>query len=430
MTLKVLIDPGHSSGKKHNRGSVIGNEGDNNWKFSVLLQKYLIQGGAKADLTRTEHADPSLINRGKNSKNFDVFISNHSNAANGQARGVECYMDVNPKNQNKKLSELLCKITADTLGIPNRGVKTRKNSKGGNYYGVLRGNYAKAGMIMEYCFHDNKNDCTSYVNNMDALAKNIAKGLIEFHGGNKSVLENTKETSIMGKSIATAKQMATFLLSKNSNPKISCSALELAELFIKEGEIEGVRGDFAFAQAIKETGYFKYGGDVVPEQNNYSGIGTTGGGVKGAYFSTPQLGVQAQIQHLKAYASKQPLVQKQVDPRFHLVSRGVAPTLEGLNGKWAVPGKGYGEDIYAIYKNMIQTNGGNTMNKDINKISEWAEEAWEWAKEKGITDGTAPQRVATREEIAVMMYRAMKGEKDGKQCNCSNANGAGYRTGL
>lgn len=60
----------------------------------------------------------------------------------------------------------------------------------------------------------------------------------------------------------------------------------------------------------------------------------------------------------------------------------------------------------------------------------WAEEAWNWAKEKGITDGTAPQRVATREEIAVMMYRAIKEEKDGKQCNCSNANGTGYRTGL
>ncbi len=160
-------------------------------------------------------------------------------------------------------------------------------------------------------------------------------------------------TAIMGTSQATAQQMADFLLSKNPNPKINCSAYELAQHYIQEGEREGVRGDFAFAQAIKETGYFRYGGSVVPAQNNYAGIGTTGGGVAGAYFESPQIGVRAQIQHLKAYATNSGLNLAQVDPRYHLVRKGCAPTLEDLNGKWAVPGRGYGQSIYTIYETML-----------------------------------------------------------------------------
>lgn len=160
-------------------------------------------------------------------------------------------------------------------------------------------------------------------------------------------------TAIMGTSQANAKQMGDFLLSKNPNPKINCSAYELAEHFIREGEKEGIRGDFAFCQAIKETGYFRYGGSVIPAQNNYAGIGTTGGGVAGAYFESPQLGVRAQIQHLKAYATCNDLNLDQVDPRYHLVNKGCATNLEDLNGKWAVPGHGYGQSIYRIYEDMM-----------------------------------------------------------------------------
>ncbi|MDO5037363.1 MAG: stalk domain-containing protein [Tissierellia bacterium] len=161
------------------------------------------------------------------------------------------------------------------------------------------------------------------------------------------------KTAIMGEPQATAQQMANFLLSKNPNPKINCSAYELASHYLEEGRKEGIRGDLAFAQAIKETGYFRYGGDVVPEQNNYAGIGTTGGGVAGAYFESPQMGVRAQIQHLKAYASTEGLSQDQIDPRYHLVSKGCAPSLEDLNGKWAVPGHGYGESILTIFNSIM-----------------------------------------------------------------------------
>lgn len=156
---------------------------------------------------------------------------------------------------------------------------------------------------------------------------------------------------IMGKSILTKNQMAKYVLKHNPNPKIAVNIEELAEIFLEEGEIEGVRGDVAFCQSIKETGYFKYGGQVLPEQNNYSGIGALNNSPigAGAWFKDSREGVRAQIQHIKAYACKEPLINECVDPRFNLVSRGSAVNWEDLNGKWALPGIGYGQDIIKIY---------------------------------------------------------------------------------
>lgn len=86
-----------------------------------------------------------------------------------------------------------------------------------------------------------------------------------------------------------------------------------------------------------ETGYFKFGGDVQPEQHNYAGLGATGG-VPGLMFPDDRTGIRAQIQHLKAYASTDQLTQSCVDPRYKYVSKGCAATFEQLSGKWAVPG--------------------------------------------------------------------------------------------
>ena len=164
--------------------------------------------------------------------------------------------------------------------------------------------------------------------------------------------------AIMGTSTVKPQQMANFVKQKNpKNVRLKgITVKELANLFIIIGAKEGVRGDVAFAQALKETGYFSYQGDVLPKQHNYSGIGTTGNGVKGHFFRSPNQGVTAQIQHLKAYASTDALNTKQVDPRFHLVKRGSAKTWQSLHRKWAMQPRGnYGTDILSIYKEMGKT---------------------------------------------------------------------------
>ncbi|GAA0740722.1 glucosaminidase domain-containing protein [Clostridium oceanicum] len=178
-------------------------------------------------------------------------------------------------------------------------------------------------------------------------------------------------TSIVGKSKLTSNQMAEYVIRNKKNPKLNISIKELAEIFIEEGEIEGVRGDIAFCQAIKETGFFEYGGQVLPEQNNYAGIGALNNQArgKGAWFKSEREGVRAQIQHLKGYATVQSLKKDIVDPRYSILKSagllGTAPNFEDLNGKWAVPGDGYGESILSIYdkiKNIIIDNGDKSYN--------------------------------------------------------------------
>ena len=156
--------------------------------------------------------------------------------------------------------------------------------------------------------------------------------------------------SIMGTSIIQAPQLDEFV--KTVNP----SAPTVGKFYTFYGNLYGIRGDIAYAQAIHETNYFKFTGQVKPSQNNYAGIGTTGPGNDGASFATPEQGVLAHIQHLYAYASTEPLPEGAtlVDPRFTLVTRGSAKNWTDLNGKWAVPGTTYGQSILSIYKRNIE----------------------------------------------------------------------------
>lgn len=167
-------------------------------------------------------------------------------------------------------------------------------------------------------------------------------------------------TKIAGKAKATAEQMKKYIRKKN--PKVPKSVLKMIPLYLSEGEAEGIRGDIAFAQSCLETGNFTFQGSAVTlDQNNFAGIGVTQTGMKGNSWATPQLGIRAQIQHLKAYASKKELKNTCVDPRFRYVSRGCAKYVEYLGIKenpggvgWA-SGAGYGGKILAILKDIIGT---------------------------------------------------------------------------
>ncbi len=145
-------------------------------------------------------------------------------------------------------------------------------------------------------------------------------------------------TKILGKSIATAEQMATYLLSKNPEPKINIPVLAFCRLFLYMGALEGVRGDLEFARSCWETNHFKFTGTVVPEQNNYCGHGTTSSTNKGSYFPDEATGMLVQIQHAKGYATAEPLNYECLDTRYKYVKLGSALNMEDMGGKWAVPG--------------------------------------------------------------------------------------------
>lgn len=121
-----------------------------------------------------------------------------------------------------------------------------------------------------------------------------------------------------------------------TNRRIGIDRIErIARIYIDEAAAEGINSDIAFCQMIHETNYLRFGGDVAARQNNFCGLGATGGGEPGLSFPSVEIGIRAHIQHLKAYANAQPLRRKLVDPRFSRVRRGRSPCVEGLTGTWA-----------------------------------------------------------------------------------------------
>lgn len=142
------------------------------------------------------------------------------------------------------------------------------------------------------------------------------------------------KTKITGKAQATVEQMISYI--KRVNSSVSAKVVNMIQFYILEGEKENIRGDIAFAQSCIETGNFNFKKSdtcVTLEQNNFCGMGVTRYGVKGNSFESPQVGIRAQIQHLKAYANTEKLKQACVDPRFYYVKRGCAEYVEWLGSK-------------------------------------------------------------------------------------------------
>ena len=165
-------------------------------------------------------------------------------------------------------------------------------------------------------------------------------------------------TDLTGAPQATAKQMQAYI--KKVNPNVPQSVIDMIPYYLSEGTAEGIRGDIAFAQSCLETGNFTFKDSAATlEQNNFCGLGVLDNGMLGASFDTPQLGIRAQIQHLKAYANKQPLNNACIDPRFGLVTRGAAPNVQYLGIQenpqgygWAA-GADYGVKILNILENIL-----------------------------------------------------------------------------
>lgn len=406
MSKKICLDAGHV-GSKYNQSPVVKTyyESAMVWALHLKLKAQLEARGFQVVTTRASiDTDLGVYERGTASKGCDVFISLHSNACGTESVDYPVvYRAYDNKNNVDTLALKLAKKVGELMGTTQAGrTATRKNSSGGEYYGVLRGARAVGTpyyMLIEHSFHTNTK-ATKWLSkdaNLDKLAVAEADILAEFFGMESST--ETEKTAIMGKAQATASQMAAFCLSKNASPQLpSCTVEELARMFIEEGEAEGVRGDVAFAQSLHETGYFKFGGIVLPTQNNYAGIGALNGNATGqaASFPDPRTGVRAQIQHLKAYASTEALVNECVDPRFSLVARGVAPYVEWLGAAdnpqgrgWAVPGAGYGANIVKLLGQIMAQETPQAPAEPENDgypegTPDWQKEGFEILVQRGI----------------------------------------------
>ncbi len=139
---------------------------------------------------------------------------------------------------------------------------------------------------------------------------------------------------------------------KQRNGKLDPRFRTIASYYRQHGEAWRVRWDYAFFQMAIETNFLTYRapsgrmGDVDPRQNNFAGIGTTGGGVPGDSFPDVSTGVLGQIQHLVVYsgetvpepvAPRTRLKQEHILAKSHELKRPVR--FSDLAGRWAADRK-------------------------------------------------------------------------------------------
>ncbi len=186
------------------------------------------------------------------------------------------------------------------------------------------------------------------------------------------------QTPVMGPSLLNAAQLAAWFHHTRGSQPANLPALHndvqaLAQIFIDEGNAQGVRGDIAFAQSMLETGWLGFAGSQVPPSfNNYSGLfafnnrpqGTTCAAetAPSRCFATPQLGVRYQIQLLRGYADATTRnLSMLIRPPSDRI--GLAPYWERFGGQqspivWATASN-YGQYVLNIYAGASLYNGFN-----------------------------------------------------------------------
>ena len=444
--LVVVLDPGHG-GSDPGACKYGLREADLTLKIAQYCKSKLEEySHVEVYMTRTADTDNNLANRVAYAKKFnpDVFVSIHINAVGGQHGGAEVYYPNGNYipgigTEGKELAEVIQqKLVA--LGLYNRGIKIRNTEDGSqypdgspsDYLGVIKRS-KEAGfpaVLIEHAFIDNSGDVYNFLAREDKVKEMgyaDATAIAEYYGlskngnyGSKATIADTIRTAydggtsealtpIMTTPTTSVDRMVSYYKSNATFPtyyqehdteiKASSNPLQtFCQIFYDEAVAEGVDPGVVFAQAMKETGFLRFGGDVKIEQYNFCGLGATGGGAAGQAFGSVRLGVRAQVQHLKAYASQEDLKNAVVDPRFQYVTRGCATFVEYLGiqenpwGKGWATASNYGYSIVNdyMYKFCTVKKTSSTANSFLNVAYSTHVQSYGWQADKfnGMTSGT------------------------------------------
>lgn len=184
--MKICLDAGHYN--KYNKSPVNNQyyESDMVWKLHLLQKKYLEEYGVDVILTRASQVpDRGLYERGAASLGCNLFISNHSNAAEKESVDYPVsYCVVNESADEIGLA--LAQCVGQTMGTIQKARIEHRKGKNGDYYGVLRGAAAVGtpGIILEHSFHTNTK-ATNWLldeKNLDKLAKAEVDIIANYYG--------------------------------------------------------------------------------------------------------------------------------------------------------------------------------------------------------------------------------------------------------
>ena len=218
MAKKVFIGVGHGG---NDNGAVASGfkEDDLNLYIALACRDELVRHGITVGISRNkDEADP-LADEIKECNAFkpDYAVEIHNNAGGGD--GVEIYHHFGGGKGKTLAANILKEIVA--IGQNSRGLKTKKNDQGKDYYGWIRQTKAPACLI-ECAFVDNKKDVAI----IDTAAEQkkmgvaIAKGILKTLGI-KWVAEKTYSITISGLEKSEANRLLKDLKDLKYNVKMN-----------------------------------------------------------------------------------------------------------------------------------------------------------------------------------------------------------------
>ena len=177
---KVFLGVGHGG----TDSGAIGNgfkEKDLNLSIALACNEILINHGVTVVMSRTKDENDSITDEITECNNFkpDLAVDIHNNAGGGD--GAECFYH-HGGGKGKTLAENVLTEIVKT-GQNSRGIKTRVNSSGKDYYAFIRETTAPA-IIVECAFIDNAQDIQILNTDIKQIAMGtaIAKGILRTLG--------------------------------------------------------------------------------------------------------------------------------------------------------------------------------------------------------------------------------------------------------
>lgn len=204
MSKSLIIDPGHGGS---DTGAIGFGIKEKDWNLKISLYQYhrLKDLGANVAITRTTDEELNSSKRTALIKNkFDYCMSNHFNAFNGTARGVETIYSI---YSDDDIATKLANAIVGISKLPLRRVFARKGNNG-DYYFMHRQTGTTQTTIVEYGFIDNKQDYNYYANddNFYAVAEKVVEVWCEIL--NINYVEPNEQSKQTDKTNKTILQMA------------------------------------------------------------------------------------------------------------------------------------------------------------------------------------------------------------------------------
>lgn len=176
---KVFIGVGHGGSDPGAVKYLV--EKDISLKMAIACRDYLLSHGVEVKMSRTKDENDAISEEIKecNAFNPDLAVDVHNNAGGGDGFEVICSI-------NGGVGRTLAKnIEAEVkkIGQNSRGIKTKKNSKGTDYFGFIRSVKCPS-VICEGVFVDNKADASQADTNEECIAfgEAYAKGILKTLG--------------------------------------------------------------------------------------------------------------------------------------------------------------------------------------------------------------------------------------------------------